>query len=236
MCITQPEHLPWLGYFDKMRSVDGFIFLDNVQFKKRYFENRNRIRTATGWVWLTVPVRSKDRFTQLLRDVQIDTTRSWQVNHWKSIQLNYRRAEYFDYYRESLEDIYLRSSWSRLVSLNIHLIRWGAEQLGVKRDFFLASELGIEGHRSDLLLAICKKLGAQTYVSGISGKEYLDESLFLNTGITVEYQEFYHPIYRQLYEPFESCMAFIDLLFNYGPESQKILFDRHSERLQTIFK
>lgn len=235
ICIAQPEHLPWLGYFDKISRVDVFVFLDNVQFKKRYFENRNRIRSPKGWVWLTVPVRSKGRFDQLIQEVEIDNERNWQRSHWKTLQLNYGRAACFDRYCEYLEDIYIRRLWSGLIELNTHLIRWGAEQFSLKPKFLLASELGVEGCSSELLLAICQKLEATTYLSGVSGKDYLDEGLFREHGITIEYQEFHHPIYRQLYNPFEPCMAFIDLLFNYGPESRKILLDPRIERLETVF-
>lgn len=235
MCIAQPEHLPWLGYFDKMHRVDIFVFLDNVQFKKRYFENRNRIRTASGWTWMTVPVRSKGRFDQVLRDVEIDNERTWQGDHWKTLQLNYCRAIYFDQYREFLENTYVSRKWSRLVDLNIELIRWGAEQLAIRPDFLRASELQVQGKATSLLLAICKELKASAYLSGISGKEYLDERLFEENGISVQYQEFRHPIYRQLYDPFEPLMGFIDLLFNSGPASREILIGHHTDRIQKIF-
>ena len=235
MCIAQPEHLPWLGYFDKMHRADVFVFLDNVQFKKRYFENRNRIRTANGWTWMTVPVRSKGRFDQVLRDVEIDDERTWQSDHWKTLQLNYSRAIYFDQYSDFLENTYMGRKWLRLVDLNIELIRWGAEQLDIRPDFVRASELHVQGKATSLLLAICKELKAGAYLSGISGKEYLDERLFEENGISVQYQEFHHPIYPQLYHPFEPRMGFIDLLLNSGPESRNILVGNQSDRIQTIF-
>lgn len=235
VAVTQPEHLPWLGYFDKMRSTDVFVFLDNVQFKKRYFENRNRIRTATGWTWLTVPVRSKGRFTQVIRDVEIDGERQWAPGYWRAIELNYGRGAPFARYVGFLRDTFLGRTWVRLADLNIHLIRWAAAEFGLTPRFLLASELGVGGRSSELLLSICRHLGARTYLSGVSGKDYLDEGLFRTHGIAVEYQEFYHPLYRQLYEPFEPCMAFVDLLLTHGPESAEILFGSRSRRLETVF-
>jgi hypothetical protein len=235
VCIAQPEHLPWLGYFDKIAQADVFVFLDNVQFKKRYFENRNRIRTATGWIWVTVPVRSKGRFTQLLQDVEIDNDRDWQPGYWKSLELNYRRAEFFRRYRDFLEDTFAARAWKRLAELNLHLIRWAADEFGITKEFVLASALGVSGRASELLARICNQLGAKTYLSGISGREYLNEALFAASGIAIEYQTFHHPIYRQQYEPFEPCMAFVDLLLNHGPASRKILLDAQTERLPTVF-
>lgn len=233
--IHQPECLPWLGFFDKMSRADVFVFLDNVQFEKEYFQNRNRVRTATGWTWLTVPVLSKGRLHQQIRDVEVDNRRDWQTKHWKTILMSYGRAPFYSSYREILEEAYLRVRWPRLVDWSVRWIRWGAEQFGIKPEFCSASNLGVEGHSSALLLAICKRLGARTYVSGISGKDYLDETLFREHGVNIQYQKFHHPVYRQQYEPFEPCMAFVDLLLNHGPASRKILLDAQTERLQTVF-
>lgn len=235
VAIHQPEHLPWLGYLDKLARADVFVLLDTVQFKKHYFDNRNRIRTPDGWLWLTVPVLSRGRFGQPIRDVEINAGDRWQPRYWRSVELNYRRAPHFGRYAPFLAETFLQRDWKRLVDLNVHLIRWAAEQFGLERRFVLASDLGVEGAGSRLLADIVEKLGARTYLSGISGRDYLDEAEFRARGIAVQYQAFHHPVYRQAHGSFEPRMAFIDLLMNHGPESGRLLLDECTERLTEVF-
>lgn len=235
VCIAQPEHLPWLGYFDKMARSDVFVFLDTVQFKRRYFENRNRVRTSSGSTWVTVPVRAKGRYQQAIRDVEIDTDRAWQRPYWRTIEMNYRRAPYFPRYSAALEEIILGRSWTQLVDLNLALIRMGADAFGIGATCLNASALDVTGKATGLLVSICRRLGARTYLSGISGRDYLDEDVFRAAGIAVEYQEFHHPVYQQLHVPFEPCMGFVDVLFNHGGEARSILSGHEIERLPTVY-
>ncbi len=221
--VTQPEHLPWLGWFDKARQADVLVLLDNVQFKKRYFENRNRIRSSNGPVWLTVPVLTRGRSTQTIRQVEIDPTADWAPGQWKAIRLSYARAPHFERYASFLDEIYLGRSWRRLSELNETFIRWGLERFGYRPKVLRASELGIQERASALLASICEEVGADCYLSGISGKDYLDESEFSRRGVCVRYQEFHHPVYEQIHGEFEPCMSFLDLLFNEGPRAAEIM-------------
>lgn len=223
VAIQQPEHLPWLGFFDKMSRCDIFVLLDNVQFKKRYFENRNKIRTKDGWHWVTVPVISKGRYTQLINQVEVDNTSHWMKKCWDSISLNYKKAPYFDRYKAFFEGIYVRE-WAMLVDLNVEIIKIIASILGIKTELIFASDLTTgENRGSDLIFEICNKLKATTYISGPDGENYLEINKFTKGGVEVKFHDYKHPAYKQLYEPFISHMSIIDLLFNYGDESSSIL-------------
>lgn len=219
--IHQPENMPWLGFFDKLRQSDMFILLDNVQFRKNYFQNRNKIRTATGWQWLTVPITSKS-LMKPINEVRVNNITHWQRPSWQAIQQNYHRTEHWDLYAPFFENIY-SIEWERLVDLNVAIIKWVVEQLGIRTRLILGSTLAATGHSTALLLAQCQELGATTYLSGQFGREYLDTSQFENAGIEVRFHSFNHPVYQQVYSPFEPGMSAIDLLFNAGPESLAII-------------
>jgi len=235
--IHQPEFLPWLGFIDKFHNCDIFVLLDDVQFEKNYFQNRNRIRTPSpqGWCWLTVPVLTKGRSGQSICEVEINNAVNWKRKHLSSFKQNYSSASHFEVYFEFLQEHY-RKDWRRLVDFNIEIITWLADAFGLKGTIVRSSELDVEGARSALLLDICQELGATVYLSGISGRDYLDLELFESAGINVRLQEFYHPIYRQCYEPFISCMSSVDLLFNYGSEAKRVLFSESTPRLDYVFE
>ena len=233
--IQQPEQLPWLGFFDRVRQADVVVLLDNVQFKKNYFENRNKIRTSDGWQWVTVPVITKGRYAQLISHVEINDTSRWRKKCWLSIIYNYGKAPFFSKYSNFLKQIYDKQ-WTYLADLNEEIIGHMIHNLGIKVKTIRASKLGVMGRGTDLLLQICQKLNADIYLSGISGKDYLEESKFTEQGISVIYQEFYHPIYRQMYEPFLPCMSTIDLLLNHGDDSLDILKGIGVDRMDRLFE
>lgn len=234
--IQQPEHLPWLGFFDKMRQADTVVLLDNVQFEKNYFQNRNKIRTQNGWSWIAVPI-AKASHDILINEVEIAPGNKWKRRNWNLINTAYQKAPYFDKYAENISKIYL-SNWERLCDLNIALINYFLKILGIERNVVIASKLGIQLGKggTEVNLNICKEMNADVYLSGISGKDYLEESKFTEQGIKVIYQEFYHPIYKQLYEPFIPCMSIIDLLLNYGDKSLDVIKGIGVERMDTLFE
>lgn len=233
--IHQPETLPWLGFMDKLRQCDVLVLLDHVQFSKHYFQNRNRIRTLApqGWSWLTVPVTKGSSF-QRICDVHIDTNQyGWRREHIGLLRQSYRDAPFFERYISTIKSLY-ECGWDRLVDFNIAIIGWLTNAFGIERLMLRSSELDVSGARSELNLAICKSVGATEYLSGISGREYLDVGLFESAGIAVRFQEFYHPIYRQRYEPFVPSLSSIDLLFNHGDASLAILESEEVPRLSTV--
>ncbi|NQT90803.1 MAG: WbqC family protein [Candidatus Omnitrophica bacterium] len=225
--VHQPEHLPWLGFFDKMDQCDIFVILDTVQYRKNYFQNRNKIRVASGektWAWLTVPI-VKGSHTQLIRDVKISSDRDWRKKHLALIRLSYDKAPFFKRYIDVLMSIYEKEH-SNLAPLNIELISAMQKLLGINTEVLVASQLGTgEGSKGGTMVTfnICKHLKATEYMSGAFGKDYLDEDVFKAGGVSVRYQEFHHPVYRQLYEPFAPEMSCIDLLFNEGDSAINII-------------
>jgi hypothetical protein len=221
VAIHQPQYLPWLGYFDKLVQCDVFCLLDTVQYKKNEFQNRNRIKTSQGWQWLTVPVSY--RFPQRINEVAVDHTVAWQRKHLHSLKTHYRKAPFFKNYIGSFESFY-NQSFSKLVDINLATIRLLMGLLGLERDLVLASTLEVRTSDPTLrLVQICQAIGGDTYLSGRDGKQYMDLLMFRARHIHILFQDFRHPIYPQIYGPFESNLSVIDLLFNCGPASLDVI-------------
>ncbi len=213
--IHQPQYLPWLGYFDKIDKSDVFVFLDCVQFKKNEFQNRNRIRSVTGWQWLTVPVRHN--FGQKINKVPINAAAVWKKKHCQALLTNYAKAPFFKDYFPFFEDAFSRD-WDLLSPLNTYLVQRICSFLLIRTRFVIASGLDPLTDPSGRLVDICKKLGADTYLAGKGGTDYMDMVQFEKAGIQVLFQDFKHPEYPQVYKGFEPLMSVVDILFNQGPE------------------
>jgi len=220
LAVHQPQYMPWLGYFDKIDQADLFVLLDNVQFKKNEWQNRNRIKTAGGWQWITVPVLFK--FPEKISEVRINNKVDWPRKHLNSLIVNYSKAPYFSQYRDFFEDVY-KKKWERIVDINIHLIKHLSNILGIKTKMIKASQLSLYDEQNERLIGLCKELEADTYLSGEGGRGYLDINKFTDAGIKVVFQNFQHPVYEQLYNKFEPNMSVIDLLFNNGDKSLNII-------------
>ena len=221
--IMQPTYLPWLGYFDLTNRSDIFVFLDTVQLDKRSWQQRNRIKTPNSEIMLTVPVLTKGRFNQEIRDVEIDISQRFEKKHFNSIQLNYKNSKYYKLYIGELEEIFI-SKTSRLANLNIKLIKWLSSKIGIKTKFISSSELDVSGSKTELLINICKKINANHYLSPIGSKSYIEKNnLFNNSGIQLSYQNYQHPTYNQLFGDFIPYLSVIDLLFNEGGKSLEII-------------
>jgi hypothetical protein len=226
IAISQPTYLPWIGYLDLIDQVDTFVLLDNVQFEKQSWQQRNRIKTPTGLQWLTVPVLFRGRFGQLINDVEIREIEFWR-NHVRAIELNYRRAPFFEDYFEELS-FRIKGSGSSpalLADLNIRLIEWFMDVLGIQTRLLLSSHLEHPGRRTELLANICGSLGAKQYVSPLGSTAYLlqEMDILLGTGIDVVFQHYEHPQYRQLFPPFCPYASILDLIFNEGEQSLAVL-------------
>lgn len=221
VAIHQPQYLPWLGYFDKIDQADIFVFLDNVQFKKNEWQNRNKIKTADGWQWLTVPVLHK--YPQLINGVEINYAVRWQHKHRQAIVSNYRKAPCYDYLAGFVDHLSnLRCQY--LSELNIDLIRNLVELLGINTPLYVASQLGeFPADPDDRIIGIAKYFGADTYLAGSGGKDYMNLDKYEKKGVKVIFQEFNHPTYRQLFGDFEENTSVIDLILNFGENSLKIL-------------
>jgi hypothetical protein len=237
VAIHQPEHLPWLGLFDKVRQADCVVLLDHVPYRKHYFQNRNRIRSANGAFWLTVPVRVTGRFGQPIKEVQIDREGNprWRQRCWSSLMQSYQKAPYFNDYAPFFEQLY-RTDWQWLVELNEAIIGYVLSALQVQVRCVKSSALGVHGAKGELIYNICDAVGADTYLSGVSGRTYLDLKRFEAASIEVRFQEFRHPVYRQLYQPFIPCLSTVDLLFNCGPGSAEVLKSVGVDRLASVLE
>jgi hypothetical protein len=220
--IHQPMYLPWLGLFDRINRCDVFVLLDNVAYSKGYFINRNKIKMQTGWIWLTVPVLTKGLFGQLIKDVKIDNQSKWRKLHWKSIYYSYKDAPYFSEYSDFFEKLY-RREWISLFDLQKEILDFLLKLLGIKTAVTMASDLDAKGGKGELILNICKSLGADSYLSGPDGRNYLDLKTWDKNNIKVTFHNYNHPEYPQLYGDFIFNMSVIDLLFNCGEKSLKIL-------------
>ncbi len=219
--IHQPQYLPWLGYFDKIERSDVFVFLDNVQFKKNEWQNRNKIKTSDGWQWLSVPVIHS--FTQKISEVEINNTVQWGRKHLNALVTNYSKTPFYKNYIDFFEQTYTQE-WIYLVGINIHVIKYCVEALGLSdKKLVLASDLESREGSSERLIDICKQLGGDVYLSGKDGAKYMDLDIFKEEGIEVIFQDYKHPRYDQLYGDFEPFLSVIDLLFNCGPDSLSIL-------------
>jgi len=215
--VHQPQYLPWLGYFDKMRRADVFCYLDNVQYKKNDWQNRNRIKTARGWQWLTVPVHY--RYPQKICEVTINNTVKWKNKHRQALISNYNRAPFFKEFFELLEPVYLKD-WELLCELNMHLIEQLRAVLKLdQQPTVKASDFDLIEEPTDRLIDICQALKADTYLAGQDGVNYMNMERFEQRGIRVIVQDFKHPVYPQAFEGFQSHMSVVDLLFNCGPQS-----------------
>lgn len=220
LTIHQPEHLSYLGFFEKVSRCDILVLLDNVDFEKNYFQNRNRIYTHNGIEYISVPIVSKkDKIKNTLID-----TKNWNVIRKKNltkIELAYKSTPYFEKYYPNFRKAYTYNT-DHIAILNIKLLYFILSSLNIHPQIYLASELNVNGSKSELLANICTHFNAKTYISGTSGRDYLDKYYFEN--IKIDFQDFKHPVYTQFGKTkFEPFMSVIDALFNVGDSIMPII-------------
>jgi len=214
----QPSYLPWLGFFHKVTLSDVFVLLDNLQFdknSKENFINRNKIKTANGGAWLTIPLEQKGNFRESIINMKICKKNNWAVKHYKSIYSSYRRADYFDEYISFFENYYDNDSDSLIDFLKIQL-NYLLSTLNIGTKVFLLSELPVEGKKQELMLNLCKYFNADKFIFGKLGADYADKNYFKSHNVEIYFQDYMHPTYKQLWGDFIPFMSVIDLLFNEG--------------------
>jgi hypothetical protein len=215
--------MPWIGYFHKIANSDIFVFLDDVQFKKNEWQHRNRIRSSQGWQWLSVP--NHYRFPQLINEVRIFEGDRWKKDHLNSIKSCYGRAKYFDNYIGTIEKFY-NNSWETMGDLCMDSVKMLLNILGIGTRIEISSNYDLPGSSSTGLKNICEHFNSNVYLSGIGGKNYLDEQIFKNSNIEVKYQEFTCTYYDQIWcdrSTFIPNLSMLDLIFNCGEKSYGIL-------------
>ncbi len=233
--IHQPEFMPWLGFFHKASLADVLVLLDDAQFTKNYFHNRNRVRTKDGWAWVTVPVE-KSGLKTAINEVRIAETNNprWREKIKTTFQTSYGKAPYFE---DTIDQICtsIDATGDLLISLNIPVIEWMLKSFGLFPTVLRSSDMGLNSTASQRILDICLQTRATTYISGVSGLDYLDLASFKDAGIAIEHQEFHHPIYPQLYQDFVPQITAIEAIFQYGPQSAQLLAETWPRKIQKVF-
>lgn len=221
--IMQPAYLPWLGFYDRLDACDVCIVLDHVAMdksSKTRFANRNRIRTPQGWSWLTVPLALHG--SPPLCAMPLAPDGAWRGKHLASLDHAYLRTPWYSTHRNFLADCYSRPlDWLHEASNPI--MAYLADELGIETPMLFSSRMQVPGGKSELILNLCREVGADTYISGPFGRDYLDMASFAEHGIGVLFHDYAHPEYAQAFPGFEPYMAAVDLLFNHGPASREIL-------------
>jgi hypothetical protein len=224
--INQPAYLPWLGYFHRIALSDAHVVLDTVQFEKNSFINRNKVRTAQGWAWLTVPVKTSGKFGSLaIGNVEIANDRPWAEKHWATLRLNYVKSAFFRQHASFFEDVY-RRTWFKLQELVWTITEYLLRAFNIRTPIHFSSQMNATGKKDELLLNLCREMNASAYLSGPLGRNYLREDSFARERISVQYHDYEHPTYQQAYPGFEPCMSALDLLFNLGPGSRDVFIGK----------
>jgi len=221
VAILQPTYLPWLGYFELMDRADAVILLDDVQFEKCSWQSRNRIKTQAGEQVLSVPILTAGKPFGTIAEAEIDVRQSWARKHARAIEQAYARAEYGRSFPEFFA-IY-QCEWHFLRPLNRCLINYLAERFGITTPMRYASEFVSRTGRNEHIIDLCRAVGADVFYEPAGGRGLFDEGAFAEAGIEILYQEYEHPVYRQLHGEFLPCMSAVDLLLNEGPRSLEVI-------------
>ncbi len=223
IAISQSNYIPWKGYFDLIAFVDEFVIYDDMQFTKRDWRNRNKIKTPKGAQWLTVPVKTKGKYLQKINQTEINGN-AWQKKHWGNIIRSYSKSKFFKEISDELEAYYLKKEYTTITELNIDLIKLICNYLNIKTIIRNSKEFQLKGDRTEKLVDICEQLSADIYVSGPSAKSYINNYSFFRRKIEIiwfNYEDY--PIYDQLWGDFVHQISILDLLFNCGPNSKNYL-------------
>ncbi len=223
----QPAYLPWLGLLHKASLSDIFVYMDDVQFLDRDFNHRNRIVTPKGdTIWLTVPISRKSSASNIIKETYIsreNSSRSWQEKHWSSIQSCYGKAPYFKIYSPFFKWLYLDNKWEKLADLNLIILKQVFQWFNIKTEIIIGSDQGFTEKKSKLILQHCMRFNADTLITGTLGRNYIEMDDFAAAGVKVIFQDYNHPLYSQICKNFVPKLAFVDILFNHGPDSARIM-------------
>lgn len=209
--IHQPDFLPWLGFFERWRISNLYIVLDDVQFLRRGWHHRDKIKTPQGIRWLTVPVKKSGRFAQLIKDVEIDYQNDWIDRHLNCIRESYSKASNYRFIYPKIKDIYGRR-FKMLLDLNMSLLRFASGCLGINTPFVSASGFDIKDTGNERLIGLLQAVKGDIYLTGTGAADYLEPNKFTAAGIEVRWQKFDHPVYQQLHGNFKEGLSVLDFL------------------------
>jgi len=223
IAIVQSNYIPWKGYFDLINMADEFVLFDDVQFTRRDWRNRNKIKTPQGLKWLSIPIDIKGKFFQKVNEARV-ANNDWSVNHWQTIKQFYANTPYFKDYKDLFENFYMNNQEEQLSIINARLIEIVNSILGIGTKITWSSDYELVEGRTEKLLSICQQAGADFYLSGPAARDYLDESLAQEMGIKVIWMNYLgYPEYSQLHPPFEHGVSILDLIFNAGPRAKDFM-------------
>jgi len=223
IAIVQSNYIPWKGYFDLIRSVDEFVLFDDVQYTRRDWRNRNRIKTAHGLAWLSIPVQATGNYLAPIREIEVSDP-EWAARHWKTIAGAYGKAPHFRWFADRFEGLYAGCRESRLSAINRRFLEAACDALDIPTRLTWSMDYEVVPGKTERLVSLCRQAGAATYVSGPSARGYIDDAVFASAGIELVYFDYAgYPEYPQLHGPFEHAVSIVDLLCHAGPESARYL-------------
>ncbi len=223
VAIVQSSFIPWKGYFDLVNLADELILLDHVQFTRRDWRNRNRIKTSDGPRWLTIPVHVKGRYDQRIDQTRVSDP-AWPARHWRTIEQSYGHAERFAEHAGELERLFLETDESLLSRINPRFLTAICGLLGIRTTISWSTNYDVRGRRTETLLGLCLQAGATEYLSGPSARAYLDEARFGEAGVSVRWMDYSgYPEHPQLHPPFLHEVSVVDLLLNAGTSAPRYL-------------
>lgn len=223
IAIVQSNYIPWKGYFDLIRSVDEFVLFDDVQYTRRDWRNRNRIKTPQGLTWLSIPVQTKGEYLALIKDIEVSDT-SWGERHWKTIAASYGKAPHFRWFADRFEPLYRDTREPRLSLINRRWLEAACQAMEIPTRLTWSMDYVVAAGKTERLVSICQQAGADIYISGPSARDYIDDAVFRAGGVRLEYFDYAgYPEYPQLHGPFEHAVSVVDLLCQTGPDAPRFL-------------
>ena len=224
VAILQSNYIPWKGYFDLIGMVDEFILYDDMQYTRRDWRNRNKIKTQAGTQWLTIPVDSKGKYYQKINETRV-SDHEWCDSHWKAISVNYAHAPHYKEYSEQICDLYRRCREEDYLSrINYLFLTEICQMLGIDTKISWSSDYTLSDGKTERLVNLVRDSGGTEYLSGPAAQDYIEPELFADAGIKLTYMNYDgYPEYPQLFGAFEHAVSILDLLFNTGRDARKYM-------------
>ena len=213
----QPNYWPYPGLVGKIMKSDRFVYVTKVQYEKKSWQKRNRIRTKEGWTYIQVPTITKGKFDQRICDVEIDNNIDWKQKTLKTISLVYGKAPYYAEYKDFLEDLYSRN-WELLSELDIYIMNFLLKEMKVNTEIFYDKDFEFKGNKTAMLVDMCKTLECDTYLSNLGSAAYVQIPEFTEAGLNHKYIDYKGASYRQQYAGFEPGLSMLDMLMNCGKD------------------